>query len=142
MASLSTRLVGRDLSIWTIDTANILALYAGGSLDLRIERVDITAVKDNGRTSRPSHYDWRVTANTLIASTALLMGMAYTNSLQDVAMTLEMRENGDRFSGTIGHTGFGFRFDEAATTEGAEFVGIGTLKYNNADLEVYDYDGL
>ena len=139
MATMSTRLIGRDMSVWSIDNTSLLALYAGASLDIRVERVDVTAVQDNGRTSRPSHYDWRVTANTLIDGTMTLFGKAFDNDLQDLAMLLTQATTETQFSGNVGHTGFGLRFDEAAQTEGAEYVGIGDLSYGGVALAIFDY---
>ena len=149
LTNASGRLIGRDLYLWqfvsTYGTADVLALYGGGSLDVRIERVDVTAVKDSGRRSRVAHYDWRMTCSTLVDSSVgafYLFTHAVQTDIDDLAATLEVKDSIGTiftFTGSVGHTGFGFRFDEAAQGEGAEFVGVGDLTYEGVVLTVGDW---
>lgn len=146
MGYVHGRLVGRDVELCWIesDSYELTRRYQDAGLDVRVERTDVTVVKDGPRRSRATHYNWRTNMRAVVEDTSLLLVRARVNYFADVLWQLETGTDpgtsGHRFQGIVGPAGFNFPLGEGAQTEGADFDGTSELWMDSVPLIIYPDD--
>ena len=103
------RLIGHDVTIFSISGTDVLALYTSGSISFTANEVDLTAAKDNWVTRRTSTRDWEVSCTKFIEATSDFMSMIVTGGQAAVSCDIGGRTfsaTGNVVSATI-NTGTG-----------------------------------
>lgn len=141
MGYVHGRLIGRDVGTYTIDSDDLINRFTDASLDVRIERVDVTVVKDGPRRSRAAHYSWRTRCGAAIENTALQLTKGRAHYLSDLDWLMTTGSSpptiGHEFSGIVGPEGFSMPFGDQAQNEGAEWVGTSDLYMDGIPLLIY-----
>lgn len=143
MGYVHGRLIGRDVELVWIDSVefDLTRRYQDCGLDVRVERQDVTVVKDGPRRSRAAHYNWRTTLRAVVEDTAMLLTRARVNYFADMLWHLETGTDpgvsGHAFDGVVGPSGFNFPLGEGAQTEGSDFDGSSELWMDDIPLIIY-----
>lgn len=72
------RLIGHDVTLFSISGTNVLALYSAATLSFSANEIDLTAAKDDWVNRRTGTRDWELTCTKFIDGSSSFMNMIVT----------------------------------------------------------------
>jgi len=75
MAAITGRLTAKeDVTVFTIDAKNVLAIFQTGSVELTRETIDVPAAQDTWMKREEGRADWTVSMDAIVAAAPVITG--------------------------------------------------------------------
>ena len=114
MAAITERHTAKeDVTVMTVDGADVLAIFRTASLEITADEIDVTAAQDNWKMREFGTFDWRVTASTLLTATPKFVMSVISGGTIVVSLSC----TGFSFLGTGMMTNVPYNIDNPMTEE-------------------------